>query len=112
MRAFFIESGVEPVPYNREFHAKRVEKFLYWANNGNEILIAGPKVGGTSTHEDLREDAGSLAPEGMPDGAGNVLGGSGQIFGWNSHRYQIETPELIRPRIAEVLGLGILESAC
>ena len=101
MKAYFIDFASAAVPYKKEKHAKEAYKFLFWAEEG--ILLVGSKE--LKIHKWLHMTACSLAPERNPDGAGDMCYDDGGVTYWGSTGFQIETPEMYKPLILEVLGV-------
>lgn len=100
MKVFFVFYAGKREPYNKEIHAKKVEKFIYWSNGGEEVIITG--LGGIA-HDKLLEAAGDLAPAGKPDGAGRAM--DGIIDCWESYKLNVQTPTALFDHIREELGL-------
>ena len=106
MKVLWQEStGGACLPYDKTKHANSVYKFLYWRQDG-EVLLAGPQGDPMPSHSVLHRLAGKSVPGGRPDGAGGAF--RGRIISWESVGYEVMTPEELRPKIAEALGLKII----
>lgn len=100
MKKYWLE-GHRIIEYKKEDHFSRVTKFLYWSSDSEEILLAGF----LHSHTDLLRVAVNVELD-EPDmiiGAGDAEGGF--VRGWSSGGFEVSTPENIRAKIAEALGL-------
>ena len=100
MKAFFVDfPGC--VPYEIKKHVKLVHKFLYWKDE--DILLVGSSR--IESHPTIERHGREYAPPGRknPDGAGEVL--QDKIMYWDSTGFKIVTPEELRPKITEALGI-------
>lgn len=89
--------------YNPLIHSQLVCKFLYWAHQEGILLTGQLEV---VTHRQLCTLAmtAELVPHDLPDGAGDAF--NGQIDGWESRGFSLETPESLRPLIINALDLS------
>jgi hypothetical protein len=110
MEVHWIQYGRKPVPYNKGTHMEEISKFLYWWTESGGILIVGPSEELMRSHQQVREQAGSVAPDRDPDGAGeamykDLLDTTPRITSWFSFGFKVSTPTERRKEIAEALGL-------
>jgi len=100
MKVYFIDLSKEAVPYQKEKHAKLAYKFLFWSKEN--VLLVGSR--NLEMHKEVWKEAGLLAPERLPDGAGSILP-PGEVCSWDSCGYDIYTPDQYKPLILEALGM-------
>lgn len=101
MKIIWIEENDAPEPYDEETHGRWKRKFIYWFNDGDEIIIIGPY---DIQHRLLAMLAKELIPSDIPDGAG-YIDHFNEIVDWESVGFDIETPDEFKLSIIKALNL-------
>ena len=89
------------ISYDSKEHAQIAWKFLYW--DTEKILLVGSRS--LETHQELHREARRTIsiPNRDPDGAGDI--DFGEITSWESIGYEVVTPEDLKPKILNALGM-------
>lgn len=95
------------VSYDKETHSSMIENFLVYNREGGGFLLIVGVSFELITHSDLRSRYRGLSDsssEGRLVGAGKCIIDK-KITNWESEAFGVNTPQELRPAIAEVLGL-------
>jgi len=102
LKAEIITSARRVEPYDPREHTPF--KFLYYADNvGGELLLISESTSIPTDHKYILDIYGQTPLVSDLKGAGCVL--FGKIRSWSSYDQQIDTPDELKPRILELLGI-------